>query len=156
MGPIDKFSPQPCPPSTRGQVYSPAYNLFHLFDLEEAVELPNAGRMAHFAQRFGLDLADSLARDLELRAHFLQRARIAVTQAEAQFQHLALPLVQTRQHVAQFILEQTEARLLRWAFARLVLDEIADVRVFTVADRRLKRYRLLGHFQDRAHPFDRD
>jgi hypothetical protein len=51
------------------------------------------GGMAHFAQRLGFDLADALAGDVELAAHFLQRARVAVAQAEAQFQDLALALV---------------------------------------------------------------
>jgi hypothetical protein len=34
-------------------------------------ELPDARGVAHFAQRLRLDLADALARDLELLAHFL-------------------------------------------------------------------------------------
>jgi hypothetical protein len=38
--------------------------------LDEAFELPDAGGVAHFAQRLGLDLADALAGDLELAARF--------------------------------------------------------------------------------------
>src|SRR5262249_44374937 len=49
-----------------------------LLGVEEAVELPNARRVAHLAQRLRLDLPDALARDLELLADFLERAAVAV------------------------------------------------------------------------------
>ena len=53
-----------------------------LLRLQEAFDLPLAGRVAHFAQRFGFDLADALARDAELAANFFQRATVAVAETE--------------------------------------------------------------------------
>ena len=50
---------------------------------DEAFELPDAGGVAHFPQCLGLDLADALAGDLELAADFLERAAVAVLEAEA-------------------------------------------------------------------------
>jgi hypothetical protein len=38
--------------------------------------------VAHFAQGFGLDLADAFAGDLELVADFLKRAAVTVLEAE--------------------------------------------------------------------------
>ncbi len=43
-----------------------------------------AGRVAELGQRLGLDLADPLPGDAELPAHFLQRPRMPVGQAEPQ------------------------------------------------------------------------
>src|ERR1035437_6605199 len=62
----------------------------HSCGFEESLESVLAGRVAEFAQGFGLDLANALARDLVLPADFLQRARGAVDQAVAEFQDLAL------------------------------------------------------------------
>ena len=41
-------------------------------------------------------------------------------------------------------------------FRAFVLDEIAEIRFLALADRRLKRDRLLRHFQHRAHAIDRE
>src|SRR4051812_3098454 len=56
-------------------------------DRQEALEVAATGRMAHLLQRLRLDLADTLACHLELAAEFLERAAVAVDQAETQFQH---------------------------------------------------------------------
>ena len=53
----------------------------------------------------------------ELPADFLQRARIAVAQAEAQFQDLLLAFGQAGEHIVQLVLQQTEAGHLGRAFA---------------------------------------
>ena len=50
--------------------------------VEERFELLRPRRMAHLAQGLGLDLAYSLAGDLELAAHFLEGAAAAVDEAE--------------------------------------------------------------------------
>jgi hypothetical protein len=46
--------------------------------LEEAFELADAGRVAHFTERLRLDLPDAFASDLELPAYFLKRTTVAV------------------------------------------------------------------------------
>ena|SRR5215467_1726752 len=45
---------------------------------QETFELPDPGRVSHFAQRFGFDLADALSGDLELATHFFKRAAVAI------------------------------------------------------------------------------
>ena len=59
-------------------------HLARLVLLEESVELADAGRVAHLAERLGLDLADSLAGHLKLLSHFLKSAAVAVLQTESQ------------------------------------------------------------------------
>ena len=55
-----------------------------LLGVEEAGELAEARRVTHFAQGFGLDLADAFAGDLELLADLFERAAVAVDEAEAE------------------------------------------------------------------------
>src|SRR5688572_18181061 len=47
---------------------------FEFFGFEEALQLADAGGVAHFAEGLGFDLADALAGDLELFADFFERA----------------------------------------------------------------------------------
>ena len=56
----------------------PAQGLF-----EEVLELFAAGGVAELAQGLGFDLADALPGNVELPAHLLQGAGLAVVQAEA-------------------------------------------------------------------------
>ena len=56
--------------------------------LEEVV----AVRLAQLVERARLDLADALARDAEHGADLLQGSRAPVVQAEAQSNHIALPV----------------------------------------------------------------
>ena len=58
--------------------------------LQVVLELAAARGVAQLAQRLGFDLADALARHVELLAHLLERAGAAVLQAEAQLQHAPL------------------------------------------------------------------
>jgi len=82
--------------------------------------MANTRRMAQFAQRLGLDLADAFARDVIHLADFLERAFVTVEQAEAHFENFALALGQRRQHVAQFFAEQAVAGDFRGIFGGLV------------------------------------
>ncbi len=47
-----------------------------------------AAGMAQFAQRFGFDLADALAGDGEVLAHFFERVLAAILQAKPHFDDL--------------------------------------------------------------------
>ena len=96
---------------------------------EEAFELPDAGRMAHLAQRFGFDLADAFAGDLKLAAHFFERAAVAIHQAKALFEHLTFAFGESVQHVLDLILKQDDSRHVGGIFGALILDEIAETRV---------------------------
>src|ERR1019366_3945552 len=78
----------------------------HLGRFEEAFEFVSAGRVAEFAEGFGLDLADALAGDLVLVADFLQCARVAVDQTVTEFQNPALALRQAAEDLAELAAEQ--------------------------------------------------
>src|SRR5687767_8891894 len=104
-----------------------------LFDFDKALQLADARGVPHFSQGLGFDLTDAFAGDFKLLADFLESARIAIAQAEAQFQDLAFAFGEAAEHVAQLVLEQAVAGHLRGVISRLVLDEIAEVRLLTVA-----------------------
>src|SRR4051794_12823356 len=65
---------------------------------EVVPKLTGVLRMAQFGERLGLDLAHPLPRDAEHDSHLLERARLAVRQAVAQLDHLALALAETAEH----------------------------------------------------------
>src|SRR5215831_18662352 len=106
--------------------------------VEEASELARAARVLELAQRFRLDLADALARHRELLAHFLERVVGVHADAEAHAEHALLARRERRQHprrrLAQIGLDSRVQRQHRV----LVLDEIAEMGILLVADRRLQ------------------
>ena len=78
---------------------------FHLsYLVQEIFQLLASGGMAQLPQGLGLDLTDTLTGDVELLAHFLQRAGAAVLDAKAQLQHVFLTGRQGGQHVHQLLL----------------------------------------------------
>ena len=64
----------PLPSVSRGDRRSPP-RMLSSGKLDEAFEMADARRVAHFAQCFGFDLADALAGDLESLADLLQGCR---------------------------------------------------------------------------------
>ena len=58
--------------------------------VQEVLQLLGAAGMTQLTQRLSLDLADTLAGDMELLAHLFQRTGAAVLDAKAQLQHLLL------------------------------------------------------------------
>ena len=107
--------------------------------------------MAQLAQGLGLDLADAFAGDIELLAHFLQRAGAAVLDTEAQLQHLFLPGRQRAEHIHQLLLEQGEAGSLGGLGGAFVGDEVAQMGVLLLTDGGLQRNRLLCDLQNLAY-----
>src|SRR5690349_3702920 len=76
-------------------------------DLVQVVpQLAAAGGMAELAQRFGLDLPDALARDVELLAHLFERAVATVDEPEAQLEHVALALGEAVEHAVHLLAQQ--------------------------------------------------
>src|SRR5581483_5843630 len=101
------------PSFTPHRVLHTDYGLLPLLrrtQFQKSLQQPDAGGMAHFSQRLGLDLPDPFARDAELLADLFQRARIAIAHAEPQFQHAALAFAQPGQHMTQLVFENAEAR----------------------------------------------
>ncbi len=106
--------------------------------------------MLQLAQRLGFDLADALARDVELLAHFFQRVVGAHLDAEAHAQHLGF----ARGQAVEDVLDHVAQAGLHGRFDRrgvvAVLDEVAQVAVVVVANRRFHGDRLLGDLHDLA------
>src|SRR5688572_29358668 len=76
---------------------------------EEALEVTDARGVAEFAQAFGFDLADAFAGDFELLADFFQRAGVAVDEAEAQFENLALAFGEAAENILKLAFEKAVA-----------------------------------------------
>src|SRR6187399_830010 len=116
--------------------------------VEEAAELPRPRRMLELAQGLGLDLADALAGDRELLADLFERVVGVHADAEAHAQHPLLARGErgedARRRLAQVRLDRGVDR----QDGVLVLDEVAEVRIFLVADRGLERDRLFRDLQD--------
>src|SRR5256885_175364 len=99
--------------------------------------------MTQLAQRLRLDLPDPLARHLEVLTDLFERVIGALADPEAQLEHLLLARRERRQHLARVLGEVVaHDRLLR-ADRGLVLDEVPEMAVLFLADRRLEADRLL-------------
>src|SRR5262245_49776989 len=126
-------------------------SMIALSGLEEAPELLGARRVAELAQRLGLDLADALAGDGEVLANLLERVLAAVRQPEAKAQHLFLSRRQRVQHLVGLLAQAEADHALDGRAHLLVLDEVAQVAVLLLADRRLEGDRLLGDLEHLPH-----
>ena len=107
--------------------------------------------MAQLAQRLRLYLTDTLARDVELLADLLQRARAAVHYAEAQLQHLLLARGQRVQHLFKLLAQEGEGRGLARLRGVLVGDEVAQMRILLLTNRCFQGNRLLSNLHNLAH-----
>src|SRR4051812_10970239 len=120
------------------------------------LELSRARGVAQLAERFRLDLADALARDAELATYLFERPLAAVVQAEAKLEHAALAAGEAVEHFFDLLFEQLEGGHLGRRGRALVLDEVAEVAILFLANRRLQRDRLLRDLLNLAHLVGRD
>src|SRR5438105_6468375 len=121
---------------------------FLLFQV--VLELAAPRGMAQLAQRFRLDLPDALSRDVELAADLFERARAAVFETEAQLKHAPFAAGEAFEHALDLLLEELVARGVARGEGLVVGDEVPEVRVLFLADRRLERHRLLRDLHDLA------
>ena len=105
--------------------------------------------MLQLADGLGLDLADALAGDLEDPADLFERVGVAVADAVAQLDDLALAVGQRLEHLLDLVLEHLLRGGADRALGRLVLDEVAEVAVLALADRAVEADRVLA---DLHHP----
>src|SRR5436309_9347364 len=108
---------------------------------EERAKLARPRRMAQLPERLCFDLPDALACDREALTDLLERMLAAVADAEAHLDHFLLAWRQRLQHrLGLFLQVQIDHR-----FGRrddlAILDEVAQMRVFLLANRRLERDR---------------
>src|SRR3954463_2592140 len=115
----------------------------HCYGLLEVVaELLAAARVAELGQRLRLDLADALASEPELLADLVERARLAVGEAEAQGDDCGLAFRQRLEHAVELPLQQPERDDLGGDRRVGVLDEVAELAVTLVTDVLLEAHRL--------------
>src|SRR5688572_3305469 len=97
--------------------------------------MTDARRVTQLAEALGFDLADAFAGDLELLADFFQGAGIAIHQAEAEFENLALALGEAAEDILELAFEEAVAGHVHRILSLLVFDEVAKVGFVTVAHR---------------------
>ncbi len=104
--------------------------------------------MAQLAQRLGFDLADALARDLEVLTHLFERVVGLLADAEAHAQDLLLARRQRREHLPRLLGQVHRDDGVGGRQDALVLDEVTEARVVFLADGRVQRHRLLRELED--------
>src|SRR4051812_19671160 len=124
--------------------------------LEKGAQFARPRRMAQLAQRLRFDLANPFARDREALTDFLERVLAAVADAEPHLDRLLLARRQRLQDRLGLLLQvQVDHRFGRRDHLA-ILDEVAKMRIFLFADRRLERDRLLRDLQHLADLGHRD
>ena len=119
--------------------------------VEVVAQLAGSGWVAQLAQRLRLDLADAFAGHIELRSHLFQGALTPIFEAEAQTQHALLAQAERLLRGHNLLGEKLAIRRLVRLLRRLVLDEVPEVAVLLLADRRLEGDRLLAHLAHLAN-----
>src|SRR5882724_7840286 len=107
--------------------------------------------MPQLAQRLRLNLTNALARDGKRLTDFFERVLAAVIKAETHLDNFFLARRQGLQHRGSLFLQvQVNDRVGRRNHG-LVFDEIAEMRIFFLADWSFQRNRLLRDLQNLAH-----
>jgi len=128
--------------------------VIRLFSVEETGQLADTGRMAHLAQRLGLDLADALTRNLELLADSSSvRLYPSTRPNRRESTRRSRSVSESRTSTIFFAQERERGHVVR-VLGAFVLDEIPEAGVVAVADGRLERDRLLRHLHDLLDAFD--
>jgi hypothetical protein len=113
-------------------------DLERLPSFEERLQAPAAGRMAQLAQRLRLDLPDALARDREALADLFERVLGALADAEAHLDHTLLTRRERLEDAVGLFLQVQVDHGLRRRHDVRVGDEVAKMRIFLLANRRLE------------------
>src|SRR5450830_217128 len=116
--------------------------------IEKVAQALRVAVRLELGQRLGLDLADALAGDAELLADFLEGARMLALEAETQLDDLALAVRERAQDEVELFFLHDLADGLDRDRGFLVLDEVAELRVFFLADRCLETHGLLADLED--------
>src|SRR5690348_2807643 len=103
--------------------------------------------MTELAQGLGFYLPDPLAGDREVLADFLERVLAAVRESEAQPQDLLLARGERVEDLVRLLPQREADDRFHRRHDLLVLDEVSQMTVFFLADRRLERDRLLGDLE---------
>src|SRR3954454_10453609 len=123
--------------------------------IEERTELLRARRMGQLAERLRLDLANPFARHIERAADFFERVLGAVADAEAHLEDLLLARGERAQDFVRLLFQVRDDHVIDRGDHAAIFDEVAEMRIFLFADRRLEGDRLLRDLHDLAHFGDR-
>src|SRR3954462_15695047 len=93
-------------------------------DFGELLQPGAADRLPQLEDAAGLDLPDPLPRDPEQPGHLVERLRLAVLQPVPEFDHLALPLGQRPQDLADPLAEQVLIDVLARRGRATVAEEV--------------------------------
>src|SRR5690606_11265567 len=119
--------------------------------VEEAAQVVGARGVAQLAQRFRFDLADTLARYVELLADFFERVIGIHVDTETHAQYLGFACREASEYLAGGLAQAFAGGGVDWRCNRRVFDEVAEMRVFIVTDRGLHRDRFFSDLQDLAN-----
>src|SRR6266851_3023529 len=106
--------------------------------------------MPQLAERLRLDLPDALSGDIEFAPDLFERAGASVLEPEPQLQDATLATGEALEHALDLLLEELVRRGVGRREGLVVGDEVPEVRVLFLADRRLERDRLLRDLHDLA------
>src|SRR5919201_5780625 len=142
-----RSSRNPCRPPCRGGsgdgFFFPGAHALVVAVFRVITEDLRAARVPQLPKGGRLDLADPLAGEAHATADLLEGSRLVVDQPEAQLNHASLARTQGRQDVLDLVAEHRLGGGLERRGGVLVLDEVAQVRILFLANRRFERYRLL-------------
>src|SRR4029079_8074986 len=112
--------------------------------LRDVAELLRLCERLKLLERLVLDLADSLAGDVEGAADLVERARVLAAQPVAELEHAALAVREVLERLAEGLLREDLGGALVRRLGPLVGDELAELGLLLVADRLLQRDRRLS------------
>src|SRR4051812_43897829 len=122
--------------------YRRSGNFSKLLGLSQRLEL---------LQRLVLDLADSLARDVERPPDLVQGARVLAAQSVAKLEHAPFAVREVLERLAQRLFGAQVGGALERRLGLLVGDELAELGPLLVAHRLLQRDRGLRRALDLTH-----
>src|SRR4030042_3033579 len=122
--------------------------------VEEPDQLLAAGGRLELSDGLGLDLADSLAGDLEDVANLFERVAVPVAQAIAELDDLSLPVAERLEDLGNAVAEHTVGRADRGGSGRAVWQQVAEMAVLAVAHRPVQTDRIAAHCPYATGPVD--
>ena len=102
--------------------------------LQESAQAVTTAGMPQFAQCFGLDLADALARDREVLAYFFERVLAAVFQAKPHFDDFFFARREGLEYLCGLLAQVQIDYRFRWRDTGPVDDEVAQMRLVFFSD----------------------
>src|SRR5258707_1140797 len=108
-------------------------------------------KMPQLAQRFGFNLAYTFARHRKRLSDFFKGMLAAIVQPKPHLDDFFLARRQRLQHRRSLFLQVEVDHRIGRRNHRFILDEVAQVRILFLANRRLKRNRRLRNLQNLTH-----